>query len=355
MRSADRVRSGAQRSEDGTGEATTWPRWLAILKIAKVPFWFMWLAPAVFAYMASARGGGVHHVGWFVASGFGICALQSTGCIHNELVDQPEDHVNQPKRAALVAAVGEDTLWRLVFLGYAACFLGLIPIGIIVGPTPVVIMLIGCLAAPLYNWGPRFKRRPGLAEFAIGWAVFCIYLYAWSWNRPVGEVSPVIWVLTYFFAITCLIKDLPDVAGDELVGARGIFSVKQARLRLGLLLFIYLSPYALLVGFVGAGILPLRFLGMLGLAALGLVVMAWGERVSSLDTLIAVYEIAFVYVHVFFLALLVLDTMTVWAIVVAVLLFVGRGLALAWGLAPRFVEPDFSWVRSVTKVARATW
>jgi 4-hydroxybenzoate polyprenyltransferase len=336
-------------------ESPRWPRWLAILKIAKVPFWFTWMTPAIFAYIASAEHAGAYRdLGWFALSVLGICAFQTLGCIHNELVDQPEDRVNQPARASLIDSVGERTLWRITVTGYAACFLGLVPFAIFVGPTTAAIMGLGCLAGPLYNWGPRLKRHPGLAEFAIGWTAFSIYLYAWTFNASVLDVSPVIWVLTYFFAVTCFVKDLPDVEGDEAVGAAGIFSIRGRLARAAALLFIYFSPYVLVVALVAAGVLPLRFLAMLVLAGAGVLVMVFGERASSHDAAIVVYELAFLYVQLFFLALLLLDVSTTAAIVAAVLLFVARLIAVGLGLEPRFVDDDFSWRRSLRAAARAT-
>jgi 4-hydroxybenzoate polyprenyltransferase len=326
--------------------------WLACLKISKVTFWFIWITPIIYGYLASANISGPTHLGWFVYAILGTCFLEAINCMHNELVDQLEDSTNQPNRAGLLNAIGEPRLRKIVIAGYIICLTGLIPLAVFVSPLVVVLMLIGAVAAPLYNWGPRLKRRPGLAEVAIGWAVFFGYLWGWSWNQPLTNVSPVVWVVTYFFAITSLMKDLPDVSGDEMVGAASIFSIRRKRLRMTLLFFIYLSPYVLVMLLLLAGILPPKFYGLAGLVIPGLFVLYLGERVNSLETMILAYELAFLYVHVFFLTLFVLDTPTNAAIVIGIFLLVVRCVSVYLRLAPRFAGESFSWIRAMSSLTR---
>lgn len=326
----------------------TWPPWLAILKIGKVSFQIIWITPTLFGYLASLELSSPRHLGWFIIALVGTMVFEGINCIHNELVDQEEDRANQPNRASLVSSVGESALWNIVLGGYTLCFLGLIPIAIFVSPVVATIMLLGGLAAPIYNWGPRLKRRPGFAQMAIGWAAFCAYLYGWAWNGlPVKTVPSPIWVLTYFFFITSFIKDLPDVRGDEQVNAPGVFSIRVSSIRIATLLFIYLSPYVLIISLIIAGVLPPRFLALCLLVILGIALLRLGKRADTLDTMIVVYELAFSYVHLFFLSLFVLFTPTIRALGMAAILFGLRTVSLYLGLAPRFVEPDFSWSRSL--------
>jgi len=338
-------------------EAQRWPRLLAILKIAKVPFWFIWITPMVFGYLASAELGPARHSGWFIVVLFGTILLECANCIHNELMDQEEDAINQPNRSTLVASVGEPTLWQIALSGYLICFIGLIPFAIFVSPLIATLLFLGGLAAPLYNWGPRLKRRPGLAQVAIAWAAFFSYIVGWAWNQPTLawnhiflNISPAIWLLIYFYFATCFIKDLPDVRGDERVGAPGIFSIRRHWVRKGLLLFVYLSPYLLTYTLVISGVLPPRFSSLFSLIPLGLVVMIVGERATTIDTMIVAYEFVFVYVHLFFLVLFLLDTPSGQAFLIAILLFAARTLSVYLQLAPRFVEPDFAWSYSISRL-----
>lgn len=332
-----------------------WPPLLAIAKVAKVTFWFIWATPLIFGYLASADSrGSPQDVLWFALVVGGVCFVESINCIHNELMDQEEDAANQPRRGTLIASVGEPTLWLLVVFGYAVCVVGIIPIAIFVG-LDVAALIVGASIAPvLYNSGPRLKRRPVLAELAIGWAAFCTYLTGWAFNEPIEDAPAVIWLFTYFFAVTSFLKDLPDVAGDELVGAPGVFSIRRSALRRGALVFVYLSPYALVVALVVAGSLPERMLFLCSLCPVALWLMVIGDRVSSLPTMIAAYELAFLYVHVFFLAMFILYTPTPPAVIAAAVLFAARMTVLYLGLAPRFVEPDFDWSSSFGALVRRT-
>jgi 4-hydroxybenzoate polyprenyltransferase len=335
-----------RRNPDGT-----YPAWLAVLKISKVPFWFIWITPILFAYVSSAQAASARYLPLFVVAVVGTCLLEASTCIHNELVDQEEDRLNQPAREILVRSVGERRLWILVWLGYAICFLGLIPLALLIGPVVPALMLIGGLAGPLYNWGPRFKRRPFLAEVVIAWAFFLGYMWGWQWNAPGAEVPAVAWVVTYFFGITAILKDLPDTRGDEQVHAASIFSITSRPLHLAAVLFVYASPYLLLVGLVAEGILPPRFLTACLLILPAAAVLWLGERAEGLGAIV-VYEFAFFYVHVFFLLLFVLDNPIPLTLMLAASLFIVRTLAVYLGLAPRFVEAEFSWSKAIGEIVR---
>jgi 4-hydroxybenzoate polyprenyltransferase len=330
-----------------------WPPLLAIAKVSKVTFWFIWATPLIFGYIASADSrGSPQDLVWFALVAGGVCFVESINCIHNELMDQEEDAANQPRRGTLIASVGEGPLWLIVVAGYAIAVAGIVPIAVFVGMDVAALIAGACLAPLLYNTGPRLKRRPVLAEFAIGWAAYCTYLTGWAFNEPITDVPAVIWLFTYFFAVTSFLKDLPDVRGDELVGASGVFSIRRAALRKAALVFIYVSPYALAVALVAAGALPERMLILCALLPVALWLMVAGDRVSSLPTMIAAYEFVFLYVHVFFLTMFVLCTPTAAAAIAAAVLFAARTVVLYLGLAPRFVEPDFDWSRSFRALIR---
>jgi 4-hydroxybenzoate polyprenyltransferase len=327
-----------------------WPVWIAVLKIAKVPFWFIWLTPFVYGYLMSAGDSAPTQLGWFLFSVCGVCLLESANCIHNELVDQEEDRINQPNRSTLIQSVGESVLWKMVIVGYLAVLMGITAIAVFVRPTVAILMLLAVIAAPLYNWGPRFKRRPYLAEVAIGWSTLFGFLAGWFWRSGDVGVPPVAWVVTYFFAVTSLMKDLPDVRGDETVQAPGIFSIKRSILRRALLIFIYASPYVLILILITVGAMPPRLLLLFVLAIGGFLTMGLTDRVSSIDTLIVAYELAFLYVHLFMLGLFVLVQPSPLSIAVASILFFARLGSLALQLAPRFVEPQFSWNRAINRL-----
>jgi len=324
----------------------TWHPAVAVLKISKVPFWFIWVTPFAFAYLASAPPGGSTHLAWFVVSVAGICLVESATCIHNELVDHEEDAANQPRRPALVRSVGEPVLWRMALVGYLVSLGGAIATGILVKPVVAVMMLAAWLAAPIYNWGVRLKRRPGWAELDIAWATFFGYLAGWTWHQPVSAVPATVWVVTFFFGVSALMKDLPDVVGDESVSAPSVFSLRSRPARRLALACIAVTPYVLVIALAATRQLPERMLALLVLGVVGVAVMVLGERANTLETFILAYELAFYYVHLFMLTLFVLYSPSALTLLVAACLLLGRTLALGLRLAPRFVEPTFTWAGS---------
>lgn len=333
-----------------------WPPLLALVKIAKPPFWFIWVTPFVFGYVASAGSHPQHKV-WFVLIALGIAMIDIACNLHNELVDREEDAVNQPNRTLLLDAVGERPLWALVLLAYGVGLASLVPIGLIVGFDAVGFIAIGGLIAVTYNAGPHFKRRPVLSQLVIGTAALCMFEVGWVFHRPAGQMPAAGWLLVVFLTAKVFLKDLPDAQGDRVVRAGGIFTLRRAAAREAILALVYLTPYVLLGALVAAGSLPARTLVLLALLPGALWLMSAGNRAGTLHERLAVYQLVFLYVHGWSLLLFVTYVGTQAAAILAAALFGARILAVALGLDPRFVEPDFSWggaVRALTGSSRGS-
>ncbi|MEX0800830.1 MAG: UbiA family prenyltransferase [Dehalococcoidia bacterium] len=344
-------------------DAAGWPRWVALLKIIKVPFCIFWITPIIFGFIASADDPSASRLFWLTAAVLGTFALEGLNCLHNELKDREEDAVNQPARRELLDSWSEATLWRTVIVGYAVCAVGLIWFAVFVSPWIPVLMLAGGVFAPLYNWGPRFKRRPVLAELTMGWSLFMGYVQGfflatadgWDLGHSFSDLPVVIGVCVYIEIVTNFFKDLPDVRGDERVGAPGLFSVRGRWVRSALLLWITLSPYLLIGGLVGVDVLPERFLlaGVTLPVAVLLAVLA--ERADTEDTWIVTYELAFLYLHAVLVFLFVLDSPGAAAVAAGAALVTSRWLAIYLGLAPRFVNPEFSWGGATRELWQKAW
>jgi 4-hydroxybenzoate polyprenyltransferase len=328
------------------GRPERWHPVLAVLKIAKVTFWFIWLTPFVFGWVAS-DGGSARHLVWFWGTAAGVCLVDAACNLHNELVDREEDAVNQPNRTRLLASVPEWALWALVAFGYAYALLGIVTLSMVVGVATSALILATALVALLYNAGPRLKRRPVLSELAIGWATLAAFAVGWSMHRPIADLPPVAWALAYFVTVTACLKDLPDARGDEQVGVRRLVTVPRPALRRAALAFIYLSPYAVTAALVGLDQLPARTLAVGALLPVALWLAILADRGGSLTATIAAYQLGFLYIHVFSLTLFLLYVYDRAALLPAAILLVGRLAALVLGLDPRLVEPDFSWSGSV--------
>lgn len=329
------------------------PAWLAVLKISRVPFWFLWTMPLLIGYLGSARNHGAHHVVWFVLLVVAVWVCDAAASIHNELVDREEDAINHPERVWLLAAVREKTLWRVVFAGYTILVVGGVAFVTAVGPQPALVLAAGGLVAPLYNWGPRFKRKPPLPQLVFAWVAICEVAGGWVMNAPLSTLSPIVWVVALFIAVASVSKDLPDVAGDEAVGARTIFSLRNAWLRRGALILIHVSPFILVPVLVGIGALPGRVLLVCLLLPVALIIIYLGERASTPSASILVFELAYLYVHVFLLALLICAWPSFATVTISAGMLVTRLMTVAAGLEPRFVGDTFTLRRGVQELLRS--
>lgn len=315
---------------------------VGILKISKVPFWFLWTTPLLVGYFGSAADHGFHDPVWFVLLVVATWVCDATASIHNELVDREEDAVNQPERAAFLRSLPEKVLWRVVWAGYLTLAIGAVPFTIYVGLVPAAILLAAGVAAPLYNWGPRFKRVPPLPQIVFGWVAACEVAGAWAFNAPWSTVSPIVWVVALFIAAASVSKDLPDVEGDEAVGAASIFSIEKLWQRATTLVVVHTSPYVLVLILVAVGALPARVLWVLVLLPVVLSVVYCGERAQTTPAMIALYEVSYTYVHAFLLMLLVLMWPSVLAVVVSIAMFGVRIIAVMMRLQPRIVGDEFT-------------
>jgi 4-hydroxybenzoate polyprenyltransferase len=322
------------------------PRPFAIFaKMTKAPFWVTWITPAVFGYFASADGS-FRQLPWFVFLCVTWCIAEGTCNVHNDLVDQEEDVINQPHRARrfayLIEAWGERRLWQIVFAGYALAGVTVVLMGIFV--EPMVALAFAYLGAQVvfYNFGLRLKRRPGYVEVTLVIAAVAAFLLGWAFHRSALDMPAEVWVLAYFMAVTVFSKDLPDTVGDEAVNAASIFSIRTPRRLRAALVFIYLSPYALVLALVLGGVLGPRFLALGLLLPLGAWFAFAADSLRSLEAKVAAYHLAFTYGHLFLLALFVLSVSTAGAVIAAGALLVARLVTLALRLDPRLVEPDFS-------------
>ncbi|MFX0573719.1 hypothetical protein [Nocardia nepalensis] len=137
-------------------------------------------------------------------------------------------------------------------------------------------------------------------------------------------------------------KDLPDVEGDEAVGAASIFSIKKLWQRATTLVIVHTSPYVLVLVLSVAGVVPTRVAWVLLLLPIILAVIYLGEQVQTTPAMVALYEVSYTYVHAFLLALLVLMWPSPAAVTVSIAVFGIRILAVIMRLQPRIVGDEFT-------------
>jgi 4-hydroxybenzoate polyprenyltransferase len=325
-------------------------------KMTKAPFWVTWITPAVFGYFASADGD-FHQLPWFVFLCVTWSIAEGTCNVHNDLVDREEDEINQPHRArrfaSLIEAWGVRRLWQIVFAGYALAGLTVVLMWLYVDPVVALSFIYLGAQVIFYNFGLRLKRRPGYVEATLVIAGVASFMLGWAWHRSASDLPVVAWVLAYFMAVTVFSKDLPDTVGDEAVDAPSIFSIRTPQRLRAALVFIYLSPYALIVVLVLAGQLEERLLLMGLLMPIGAWFALAVDSLRSLEAKVAAYHLAFTYGHLFILALFVLSVPERGAYIAAGALLVARLATLALRLDPRLVEPDFtSWSSAIRALLR---
>ncbi len=342
------------------------PVWLAVLKVAKVPFWLLWLAPPIYAYLAASEGRASRNFAWWIAGVIGVCLLEAAGCFHNELVDAEEDRVNQPDREHLLRTIGRRRAWILVAFGYGFCAVGLAIFAVVNDWRLALVLLVGGSAAPLYNWGPHFKWKPSIAPLTIGVAVVAVFCAGWGLNRPLPSTSSVAYVLGVLIAVTewrgeplaLAYEPVPSEAVnpyrqaafpvDEVMGVadggRWVFGLR----RLVSPTVLSMLPYALLSALVAGGVLPLRFLWFLVLVPAPVLLAALRPRVTGRHAMIVCYEAGFLYQFVAELLLLVLLLPTATGWLLAAGLLAARTAAVLLGLAPRFAEQDFRWSEAIS-------
>lgn len=328
------------------------PSWfVTVCKLAKPHFMFQWVTAFAFGYLASA-GSSFRHVTWAVLGGIGVCVTHTAFTLHNGLTDRDEDTINQPGRVALLLHAGEGTVRLGVVLGYAALGLGLVPIARAVGADVVAWSLLAAVLAVTYNAGPRFKRRPVMAEIATGSAILAVFLAGWTWHKPASEVPAAGLFLGFVVAVTTFAKDLPDADGDAAIGAPGLFNVSSRTFRRTALIAIFVGPYGVLCGLVASGLVPARLLALLVLLPGATLLAAAAASATDDRAMLGTYHLSLLYRNTFSATMLVLYVFTPLALAVAGVLFGAQVLMLRLRLDSRFNgEDEPSW----KDLATATW
>lgn len=163
----------------------------------------------------------------------------------NQLADVEIDRINKPE---LPIAAGDLSLeaGRLVC---AVCAIVALTLALSQGPVETIAVTLGLGIGAAYSLEPlRLKRFPIPAALSITFVRSCVVnLGVWlhlsgsfGAGEALADVSPAVWALTaatlpFAFAIAVL-KDVPDVAGDQRFGIR-TFTIRlggAAALRLGL-------------------------------------------------------------------------------------------------------------------------
>jgi 4-hydroxybenzoate polyprenyltransferase len=276
-------------------------RFLTLLKLARPRTWTFAAAMWSTAYLSTGRAEAA-----VLAAGMAICFLLTAATnLFNIYTDRAEDSVNLPHRLGMVDQIG------LPALKVSIVFCYVVPL-ILAWRYTNVPHLIVCVAGALnslgYSWGPRLKAHVFLSLAAISGVVILPFVAGWVAARPIGELSPIVAVFGLSFYGYANLKNLPDASGDRAAGVRTLFNSYSPAFTCRFVLAAMASPYVLLAALMAAGLLPLRYVFALPLAALPFwlvrrisgarslnqkeVVHAFGffYQISSLMVLLALYN-----------------------------------------------------------------
>lgn len=217
--------------------------------------------------------------------------------VTNRLADRVEDEVNRPERTALCETVGwtrlerlQLALWGLVAAA-AVVWLALAPNALL-----ALLLLSGAAAGLAYSRGPCLARHRLLVFVVLSGTFVGPFALGFAAGDPAGGAStatfhqlgrfvPLFWVMTLFISCLAGVKDITDRAGDEAIGYRSAFIQLAERHGTAALVTLATVPFAALVGFVAAGLLPARALALLALLplsiAVGLAVRGAHDRASD--------------------------------------------------------------------------
>ena len=225
---------------------------MAWLKLARPRTWSFAISMFVFGYASTGQISV-----WNMVLGILVCSvLIGTTNVFNAWTDRREDAINLPHRARLIATLGESTLRTSFALGYLLAF----GAALLVGPAYAAVVSLAILDSILYSWGLRLKASASLSLLSFSLVVALSFMSGWVINEPVGTLSPLLILLTYFFLAYGTIKNFPDASGDRAAGVKTIYSLfceRKAILIASMLLF---SPYLLLAAMLTAGLLAPKYL-----------------------------------------------------------------------------------------------
>jgi len=178
----------------------------------------------------------------------------------NRLSDRVEDSIDYPRRAELLATVGERRL-RISIVLLLTVYLCLVLVVATLRAAAwagVVLWLLGPLLAFAYSVGPRVKARALPAALLVAsYPSLFLVLGAAQYDGGLSQVgwpALVLWLMGLSLAGW---KDLANEEGDSAIGFRSvIWRLLSSRYRTARTLLFALSPYVVVAVALRAGAVP---------------------------------------------------------------------------------------------------
>jgi len=268
---------------------------LLIIKLARPRTWMFAIMSYLFAYLE-----GRSLVMWQIALGVAIFSLL-TGATNmiNAYTDMSEDAVNNPFRTTWIRRLGVRNLVLSIVITYSLAMMLSLPFGL---PFTSVIM-ISIFDSIFYSLPPiRFKNHPVTALLAFSGAVGLPFLAGLTVINKLSLINPYFIIFTLFMLTYGSVKNIPDFLGDQSAGLRTTATIfKDFRKAVKASAIILLSPYLLLLLFIGIGIMDRLYLLNVPFMAFPLYWAYRNLKTDGREVMEKLHTYGFIYAVSFFL------------------------------------------------------
>ncbi len=191
--------------------------------------------------------------------GIVIFALITAGAnLVNSYYDRFEDEINQPVRTDMLNVIGLKNMKNLLFGLYTV----VMQLATLMGVGCYIITVIAVLDSIFYSAPPiRFKKNMLLGMISFTGAVALPFLGGWLINQSILDISPLFYIMTYFFFTYFTVKNIPDYLGDRKAKIKTLMTKVSAYEKGVYLSFMILfTPYILLIFFITTNLLEKKYL-----------------------------------------------------------------------------------------------
>ncbi len=163
----------------------------------------------------------------------------------NAYYDRFEDEINQPYRTQMLDIVGLKNIRNILIILYTLILFLSTRINLLF----FIIALIGVFDSIFYSAPPlRFKRNAITGMIAFSGIMAIPFIAGWIINKSLWQITPLFYLITFFFFTYFSIKNIPDFIGDKKANiktAMTSFNVYEKGVYLSF--FILFTPYILLL------------------------------------------------------------------------------------------------------------
>ncbi|MFX1274547.1 MAG: UbiA family prenyltransferase [Promethearchaeota archaeon] len=163
----------------------------------------------------------------------------------NAYYDRFEDKINQPIRTEMLEAIGLRNMKILLIGIYSVAIFLSMWINLMF----FIVALIAVFDSIFYSAPPlRFKKNMLVGMIAFSGAIAIPFVAGWVINKPIWELSPMFYLITYFFFTYFSVKNIPDFLGDKKAKVKTVMT-RYNKYEKGVYIsfFILFTPYVLLL------------------------------------------------------------------------------------------------------------